>query len=76
MVTFDWDERFKQLGAFQNEQGHCRVPQSKDTDTYQLTGSVGKATAKTLQAVSARKEIANYTGENPKVEWVWFFVVR
>jgi hypothetical protein len=37
MVTFDWDERFNQLRAFQDEQGHCRVPQSKDSDTYQLS---------------------------------------
>jgi hypothetical protein len=35
-VTFDWDERLEQLRVFQDEQGHCRVPQSKDTHTYQL----------------------------------------
>jgi hypothetical protein len=34
--SHDWDEKFDELKAFQNEQGHCRVPLTKDTDTYQL----------------------------------------
>jgi transposase-like protein len=38
--THDWDERFEELKVFQNEMGHCRVPQAKGTDTYQLASWV------------------------------------
>jgi hypothetical protein len=44
VIAAEWDERFKELKAFQKEHGHCHVPgvHRKDSATHQLASWVAK----------------------------------
>ena len=55
----DWDERFKQLNAFQKEHGHCRVPGQKDKDsaTYQLACWVSRQRAHYMLLQQGKKQM-------------------
>jgi hypothetical protein len=78
-VLVDWDERFEELRAFQNEHGHCRVSQAeKDDDTHQLALWV-KLQRKEYKLFQQGKKSAITQGRIQKLNGVgftWSFMLR